>query len=162
MRCPKCQNHDDKVIDSRVAREGIAIRRRRECLACAFRFTTYEEIERAEMIVVKRTGGREPFSREKLLRGFIKACEKRTVPLEQLESAADAVVAELESLALREIDSRTIGMHVMEHLHGIDPVAYVRYASVYRQFQEVGEFIEAIHSMERLQPRNAQQPELFS
>ena len=161
MRCPKCHNLDDKVIDSRVAREGAAIRRRRECLACGFRFTTYEEIEQMEMVVVKRTGGREPFSREKLLRGLVKACEKRPVPLERLERAADEVVAELEAMAEREIDSRTVGMKVMEKLHGIDPVAYVRYASVYRQFQDVGEFIEAIASMESFHPRSERQPELF-
>lgn len=162
MRCPKCHNLDDKVIDSRTAREGAAIRRRRECLACSFRFTTYEEIEQMEMVVVKRNGGREPFSREKLLKGLVKACEKRAVPLGTLEQAADDIVAELEANAEREFDSRTVGVRVMEKLHAIDPVAYVRYASVYRQFQDVGEFIEAIHSMEQFHPRSDRQPELFN
>jgi transcriptional repressor NrdR len=132
MRCPKCGNLEDKVIDSRSAKSGAAIRRRRECLACQHRFTTYEEIERRDLRVVKRDGRTEPFDRQKLLSGMIKACEKRPV-----------------------------NYRVMERLHSLDEVAYIRYASVYRQFQDIGEFINEIESLGKKSKRNAQQPELF-
>ncbi len=161
MRCPKCHQDEDKVIDSRIAREGSAIRRRRECLQCTHRFTTYETIEPAEIIIIKRNGSREPLDREKLLRGLAKACEKRPVGREELEQATDEIIAGLESDGLREIPAKTLGMKVMDTLHGIDPVAYVRYASVYRQFQDVGEFIDEINSMERRIPRSILHPELF-
>ncbi len=162
MRCPKCHKDEDKVIDSRISREGAAIRRRRECLACAHRFTTYETIEPSDMVVIKRNGSREPFDREKLLRGLQKACEKRPVGLDDLEEATSQIIVELESEGMREIPTRLLGMKVMDRLHGIDQVAYVRYASVYRQFQDVGEFIEEINSMERRLPRNGMHPELFN
>jgi transcriptional repressor NrdR len=162
MRCPKCHKDEDKVIDSRIAREGSAIRRRRECLACGHRFTTYETIEPADLVVIKRNGSREPLDREKLLRGLAKACEKRPVSREELENATDAIIAELEAEGSREIPSKLLGIKVMDQLHGIDQVAYVRYASVYRQFQDVGEFIDEINSMERRVPRSALHPELFS
>ena len=162
MRCPKCHKDEDKVIDSRIARDGSAIRRRRECLPCGHRFTTYETVEPADLVVIKRNGSREPLDREKLLRGLAKACEKRPVGMEELENATDAIIAELETEGSREIPTKLLGIKVMDKLHGIDPVAYVRYASVYRQFQDVGEFIDEINSMERRLPRSVLHPELFS
>lgn len=162
MRCPKCQKDEDKVVDSRIAREGAAIRRRRECLCCGYRFTTYEIIEHVDLVVIKRNGSREPLDREKLLRGLAKACEKRPVSREDLQNATDAIITGLEADAAREIPSKLLGIKVMDKLHSIDPVAYVRYASVYRQFQDVGEFIEEINSMERRVPRNGLHPELFN
>lgn len=161
MRCPKCHKDEDKVIDSRISRDGVAIRRRRECLPCGHRFTTYETIEPADLVVIKRNGSREPFDREKLLRGLAKACEKRPVSGEELEAATDAIIAELEREGSREIPSKLLGIKGMDRLHAIDPVAYVRYASVYRQFQDVGEFIDEINSMSRRVPRSTFHPELF-
>lgn len=163
MRCPKCGSSQDKVIDSREAREGHAIRRRRECMRCNFRFTTYELVEREELRVVKRNGARQNFDREKLMSGLRKACEKRPVKMEQLEQLADDIANELEEEGYREIPSTVIGAKVMRKLEGIDHVAYVRYASVYRQFADVGEFIDEIQSLDRRrssQPDN--QEELFS
>lgn len=162
MRCIKCNSLEDKVIDSRIAKDGFSIRRRRECLACGHRFTTYEQVERRDLLVVKRDGMREPFKREKLLGGMIKACEKRPVPLETLENAVDGIIAELNEENLKEIPTRIIGPKVMSRLQHIDPVAFVRYASVYRQFQEVGEFSEVIESMESAPPvTEFLQPDLF-
>ncbi len=161
MRCPKCQHQEDKVIDSRMAREGAAIRRRRECLNCGNRYTTYEEIEQAEILVVKRNETRENLSRDKLLKGLVKACEKRPVPFSVLEGAADEIMGDLQSKGDREISSQDIGAKVMDKLHAIDPVAYVRYASVYRQFEDVGEFIDEITSMQHRVPRTVPHPELF-
>src|SRR5215813_6120542 len=150
MRCPKCGNLEDKVIDSRSAKTGAAIRRRRECLACLHRFTTYEEIERRDLRVVKRDGRHEPFDRQKLLGGMVKACEKRPVSYDALEQAFD-----------HEVQSSAIGIRVMERLHSMDDVAYIRYASVYRQFQDIGEFINEIESLGRKIKRNALQQDLF-
>ncbi len=161
MRCPKCHSLEDKVIDSRISRDGASIRRRRECLDCAHRFTTYEHIEEADILVVKRNGGREPLDREKLLRGLIKACEKRPVPRDVMENAVDEIVNDLQSQSTKEVPSKFIGLKMMEKLQLIDPVAYVRFASVYRQFQDVGEFLEEIQHLERRAPRSVQQPELF-
>lgn len=161
MRCPKCHSVEDKVIDSRVARESASIRRRRECLTCGHRFTTYEHVEEADILVIKRNGAREPLDREKLLRGLYKACEKRAVPRDALERAVDEIVMELQSQNSKEIPSKLIGLNVMEKLQHLDPVAYVRYASVYRQFQDVGEFLEEIQHLERKVPRTALQPEFF-
>lgn len=147
MRCPKCGSSQDRVIDSREARDGHAIRRRRECLRCSFRFTTYEEVEREELRVVKRNGARESFNREKLFNGLRKACEKRPVKMEDLERSVDEIASELEEEGYREIPSSVIGAKVMRRLEAIDHVAYVRYASVYRQFEDVGEFINEIKSL---------------
>ena len=147
MRCTKCGNINDKVIDSRESKDGLSVRRRRECIDCGHRFTTYEHFEHSDMRVVKRDGIREPFSREKLLNGFIKACEKRPVSIEILEKAVDTIMAELESEGSREVLTQVLGARVMTKLERIDPVAYVRYASVYRQFQDVGEFIDEIESL---------------
>ena len=161
MHCSKCGSLEDKVIDSRLSKDGRAIRRRRECVACAHRFTTYEEIERADLRVTKRDGRSEPLSRQKLLGGMLKACEKRPVSVETLEGAADEVVRELESEFQREIPSSVIGAKVMDKLHGLDEVAYVRYASVYRHFQDIGEFLEEIQSLGRRPKKSGLQPELF-
>lgn len=150
MRCLKCNSLEDKVIDSRMSKDGLSIRRRRECLGCGFRFTTYEQLETSDLRVIKRDGGREPFRREKLLEGMVKACEKRPVPIDLLESAVDAIMAELSAEGHREVPTKAIGPKVMAKLQAIDSVAFVRYASVYRQFQDVGEFIEEIESLERL------------
>lgn len=147
MRCTKCGNINDKVIDSRESKDGLSVRRRRECIDCGHRFTTYEHFEHSDMRVVKRDGIREPFSREKLLNGFIKACEKRPVSIEILEKAVDTIMSELESEGSREVLTHVLGARVMTKLERIDPVAYVRYASVYRQFQDVGEFIDEIESL---------------
>ncbi|MAP17368.1 MAG: transcriptional regulator NrdR [Verrucomicrobiota bacterium] len=147
MRCTKCGNINDKVIDSRESKDGLSVRRRRECIDCGHRFTTYEHFEHSDMRVVKRDGIREPFSREKLLNGFIKACEKRPVSIEILEKAVDTIMSELESEGSREVLTQVLGARVMTKLERIDPVAYVRYASVYRQFQDVGEFIDEIESL---------------
>ena len=161
MRCIKCNSLEDKVIDSRVSKDGFWIRRRRECLECGHRFTTYEQVERRDMLVIKRDGTREPFRREKLLSGLIKACEKRPVSLATLEEAVDRIVNDLNAENLKELPSRMIGPKVMEHLQKIDPVAFVRYASVYRQFQDVGEFSDVIESLENTPLSDLHQPDLF-
>ena len=139
---------DDKVIDSRMSKDGTCIRRRRECLRCGYRYTTYEQIERTELRVVKRDNLHEALNREKILRGMVKACEKRPVSMDQLDIAADEIVAELHRDHQREVPSSIIGMKVIEKLQTIDPVAYIRYVSVYRQFRTVDEFIELVRRME--------------
>jgi transcriptional repressor NrdR len=161
MRCPKCGNQEDRVIDSRSSKDGASIRRRRECIACQHRFTTYEVIERELVRVIKRDGRSEPFDRRKLVGGMMKACEKRPISIEAIEKAADAIETELESEGVREAASSAIGGKVMEKLHGLDQVAYVRYASVYRQFQDIGEFLDEIQNMGRRIKSSALQPELF-
>lgn len=161
MRCNKCGEQKDKVVDSREAKDGLSIRRRRECLGCGHRFTTYEQLEHSDMRVVKRNGVREPFKREKLLEGLVKACEKRPVSIDILESAADKIISEIQTEGLREIPTQVIGARVMQKLESIDPVAYVRYASVYRQFQAVGEFIDEIESLERRPNADRSQTEFF-
>lgn len=161
MRCPKCGAVEDKVIDSRLSKDGASIRRRRECIGCNHRFTTYEEIERTDMRVVKRDGRIEPFDRHKLQSGMLKACEKRPVGVEMLDQAANEIIQDLENNYGREIPSQVIGTRVMEKLHNIDEVAYVRYASIYRQFQDIGEFIDEIQLLAKRPKRSTLQPELF-
>ena len=146
MKCPKCLVDDDKVLDSRSARDGAAIRRRRECLKCGYRFTTYEEIDRDEVLVVKRDGRRQPFSRSKLDRAIRQACGKRKISDEQIRTMIDHVVANLEG---DEIPSERIADLVMNELHRVDEVAYVRFASVYRQFKDVAQFLSAITDIVR-------------
>lgn len=162
MRCPKCGSLEDKVIDSRLSKEGTSIRRRRECLDCETRFTTYEEIERLELRAIKRDGRHEPFDRHKLRNSFLKASEKRPISIEDIERSVEEVISELEAGHEREVPTRQIGLKVMEKLHALDPVAYVRYASVYREFQEIGDFIEEIQSFERRGVKTPAQPELFT
>lgn len=161
MRCVKCNSLDDKVIDSRMSKDGFSIRRRRECVECGFRFTTYEQVERNDLLVIKRDGTREPFKPDKLLGGMIKACEKRPVSLETLENAVADITNELMAENLKEVPTRMIGPKVMVQLKNIDPVAFVRYASVYRQFQDVGEFSEVIESLEKSPLDSLLQPDLF-
>lgn len=141
MRCPKCGIDDDKVLDSRSAREGAAIRRRRECLKCGHRFTTYEELDRDEVLVVKRDGRREPFDRSKVDKALRHACGKRKISDEQIRTMIDHVVANLEG---DEVTSDKIAELVMTELHKTDEVAYVRFASVYRKFTDVAQFLSAI------------------
>ena len=141
MKCPKCGVDDDKVLDSRSARDGAAIRRRRECAACGHRFTTYEEIDRDEVLVVKRDGTRQTFERAKLDRAIRQACGKRKISDEQIRTIIDRVVANLEG---DEVQSATIAELVMGELHKVDEVAYIRFASVYRQFKDVAQFLAAI------------------
>ena len=146
MLCPYCSFPEDKVVDSRAAREGRAIRRRRECLSCGKRFTTYEYIESLELQVVKRDGRREPFDREKIIKGVTLACKKRPIGVKQIEAVADKVESLLQQLGSHEVQSNLIGELVVKELQTIDEVAYVRFASVYRQFQDSMEFLAEIRN----------------
>jgi transcriptional repressor NrdR len=148
MRCPKCGNQDDKVIDSRASKEGSTIRRRRECLKCGNRFTTYEEIEHAGLMIVKRDGRREEFSKEKLLSGVKKACQKRPISPKAIEDLVEKIVDEITDKYEGEVPGMAIGERVMEGLRELDDVAYVRFASVYRRFQEATEFVQAVKKLE--------------
>ena len=160
MRCPKCGSRDDKVIDSRQSRDSSSIRRRRECLKCKYRFTTYEEIERSDLRVVKRDRTHEPFDRRKLVSSIAKAFEKRSVSLVTLEQMVDQIVHDLETGG-REVQSTAVGAKVLEKLRDIDEVAYLRYASVHRHFDDVDQFVDAIQSLGRRIKPNAAQKELF-
>ncbi len=144
MKCPFCSYSESKVIDSRPAEEGATIRRRRECLACKKRFTTYEIIERMPLVVIKRDGSRQSFDRVKLINGMVRACEKRPVTLAQLEAIADDIEQELQSHLEREISTQEIGEMVMNHIRDVDEVAYVRFASVYRSFKDINTFMEEL------------------
>ncbi len=144
MKCPFCSCEDSKVIDSRPTDEGERIRRRRECTSCGKRFTTYEVIESVPVIVVKKDHSREVFDRNKLFRGMLRACEKRPVSLEQLENAVDSIEAQLQNGFEREVTSESIGELAMEKLRNLDEVAYVRFASVYRQFKDINTFMEEL------------------
>lgn len=148
MRCPKCACLDDKVIDSRASREGLTIRRRRECIRCGHRFTTYEEIEHEGLMVIKRDGRREDFSREKLLAGLKKACEKRPISPETIEGLAAQIIEDLTKKYDREVPAMEIGERMMNALREIDVVAYVRFASVYRRFEEATDFVEEVQKLE--------------
>lgn len=147
MKCPFCGFLESKVIDSRPAEEGATIRRRRECLACQKRFTTYEIIERLPLVVVKRDGSRQSFDKVKLINGMVRACEKRPVALAQLEKIADEIEQELQSALEREVSTVEIGEMVMKRLKGIDEVAYVRFASVYRSFKDINTFMEELSKL---------------
>ena len=146
MQCPKCYSDDDKVLDSRSAREGAAIRRRRECLVCGHRFTTYEEVDRDEVTVIKRDGRRQMFERAKIHKAIRQACGKRKISDEQVRTIIDRVVAGIEG---DEVSSDKIAELVMAELHKTDEVAYIRFASVYRQFKDVSEFLSAITEIVR-------------
>lgn len=147
MKCPYCGYSESKVIDSRPADDGASIRRRRECLSCAKRFTTYETVESVPLVVVKKDGSRQSFDRSKILGGLIKACEKRPVPLETLEKAVTDIEQKLLGSMEREIPSERVGELVMEQLKTIDQVAYVRFASVYRQFQDIDSFMAELNKL---------------
>jgi transcriptional repressor NrdR len=152
MRCPFCRADDDRVIDSRAGDDGATIRRRRECLGCRRRFTTYERVERQPLTVTKKGGVREPFDRDKIKRGLAKACWKRPVTEDDIEQAVAAVEAELYGTYESEVPSQVIGERIMELLKGLDQVAYVRFASVYREFKDVRDFVD------ELEPILAQSP----
>ena len=147
MKCPYCGYSESKVIDSRPADENASIRRRRECLSCAKRFTTYETVESLPMVVVKKDGSRQSFDRRKVLGGMIRACEKRPVPLAELERIASEIEQDLQNSMEREISTETIGEKVMDRLRSVDQVAYVRFASVYRQFKDIDTFMAELNKL---------------
>jgi len=147
MKCPYCSHLGDKVVDSRESKEGDVIRRRRECLECGKRFTSYERIDEIPYMVVKKDGTRERFERQKLIAGLLKACEKRPVSVTALEGVADRVEATLQDRPEREIATADIGAFVMEELKRLDKVAYVRFASVYRHFRDIGEFMTELKDL---------------
>jgi transcriptional repressor NrdR len=149
MRCPACEYEEDKVIDSRSTKDGNVTRRRRECLKCGHRFTTYEYIEPAQLVVVKKDGRRQEFDRRRILEGMLKACEKRPIPRQKIEETTDAIVAELQAEFRNEITSAEIGERVMKHLRDLDEVAYVRFASVYRHFEDITEFMAELRGLIR-------------
>jgi len=157
MRCPNCGYKEDKVVDSRATQEESAIRRRRECLKCGKRFTTYEYIEEVSMMVIKKDGRREPFDRKKILSGIMKACEKRPISVEKMEELATQIERAMQKKSDHEISSSKVGELIMEKLKMLDDVAYVRFASVYRQFKDVGQFMEELKGIlnkERKQRRS--------
>jgi transcriptional repressor NrdR len=147
MRCPFCQFTDNRVLESRSAEAGQSVRRRRECLRCSRRFTTYERIEFVPITVIKRNGDRESFDRSKLLRGVMRACEKTGVPLEQTEALVDEIEAELQQRAVREVNSNEIGELVLQNLRSLSEVAYIRFASVYRQFRGIRDFVDTLNDL---------------
>ncbi|MGI5935365.1 MAG: transcriptional regulator NrdR [Oscillospiraceae bacterium] len=147
MKCPFCGYSESKVVDSRPADEGATIRRRRECLSCQKRFTTYEIMERLPLVVIKRDGSRQTFDKMKLLNGMLRACEKRPVPIQEIENIANEIEQELQNSLEREITSTKIGELVMKRLKNVDEVAYVRFASVYRQFKDINTFMEELNKL---------------
>ena len=147
MKCPFCGHHDDKVIDSRASSDGAAVRRRRECLKCGKRFTTYEVVEEMALLVVKKDGRREPFDRKKILNGIQKACEKRPISSEKIEGLVSALEREIHKKFDREVSSKNIGESIMAKLASLDEVAYVRFASVYRQFKDVNQFMAELRDL---------------
>jgi transcriptional repressor NrdR len=147
MRCPFCKADNNKVIDSRASSDGYVIRRRRECLECSRRYTTYERVEETVLRVVKKDGTRVPFERQKILGGLLKACEKRPIPMERLEEVADRVERQCAEAFNKEVPSKVIGELIMKELRELDQVAYVRFASVYREFKDVSQFLEELKPM---------------
>lgn len=155
MRCPYCQHPDNRVLESRSAEGGQSVRRRRECLSCKRRFTTYERIEYVPISVIKRTGERESFDRSKVMRGLVRACEKTGITDMQMTKVVDEIEAELQQRAVHEVESREIGELVLENLRALSEVAYVRFASVYRQFQGIRDFVEALDVLQQQSPPTA-------
>ncbi len=147
MKCPFCGEFDNRVIDSRLSKDGLAIRRRRECNACQRRFTTYEQIEAMPVMIVKKDGRREEFNRDKVRSGIQRACEKRDISMNILDVFLDDLERDLRETGQKEISSHFIGEKVMERLHGLDAVAYVRFASVYREFKDVNDFVDELKTM---------------
>ncbi|MCG3175332.1 MAG: Transcriptional repressor NrdR [Candidatus Omnitrophica bacterium] len=144
MKCPFCGHKEDKVVDSRSSNEDRSVRRRRECLRCSKRFTTYEYIEEVPLMVIKKDGRREPFDRKKILSGVLKACEKRPVSMEKVEGLVDKVEKDLQKTYDKEVKSQIVGERVVQELHRLDEVAYVRFASVYRQFKDINQFMKEL------------------
>ncbi len=149
VRCPYCQEADSRVIDSRACEDGLSIRRRRECIVCKRRFTSYERVEERPLLVIKKGGTREPFDRNKLLNGILRACEKRPVSIEAIEKIVAQIELDLRDVNERELNSRIIGEMVMDRLRELDEVAYVRFASVYRQFTDLNGFINTIDQLKQ-------------
>ena len=149
MRCPYCQHQESKVVDSRPTEEGATIRRRRQCMACGRRFTTYEQVEVVPMTVKKKSGGIEVFDRNKILKGLIKSCEKRPVSLESMEKAVDDIEMTLEAKMVKQISSEEIGEMILDRLKDLDEVAYVRFASVYRRFQDIDSFMAELEELRK-------------
>ena len=147
MKCPFCLHDEDKVIDSRSSNEGKSVRRRRECSKCKKRFTTYEYVEEVPLIVIKKDGRREAFDRNKIISGILKACEKRPVSVEKVESLVDRVEKELQKSFDKEVKAQVVGELVMDYLHKLDEVAYVRFASVYRQFKDINHFMKELKDL---------------
>ena len=147
MKCPFCSEIDNKVIDSRLSKEGLVIRRRRECLACTRRFTTYENVEKIPIMIVKKDGRREAYNRDKVGAGIKRACEKRDISMETIDGFLDELEGDLREMGKKEIPSHDIGERIMTKLHGLDDVAYVRFASVYREFKDVNDFVEELKSL---------------
>ncbi|MBX9657405.1 MAG: transcriptional regulator NrdR [Nitrospiraceae bacterium] len=147
MKCPFCDELEDKVVDSRMAKEGEVIRRRRECLGCKRRYTTYERVEEILPVVVKKDGRRESFDRTKILSGLKKACEKRPISTATIEDVTDRIEKRIQEMGESEIESRVVGEEVMKELHQLDQVAYVRFASVYREFKDIDQFMDELKSL---------------
>jgi transcriptional repressor NrdR len=147
MKCPYCREIDNKVIDSRMTKEGHAVRRRRECLACKHRFTTYERVEELPLVLIKKDGRRETFDRAKVLAGMQKACQKRNISINTLEEFVDELERELQEMGEKEIPSSVVGGRIMTKLHELDDVAYVRFASVYREFKDVNDFMSELKDL---------------
>jgi len=158
MRCPFCGHLEDKVVDSRESREGDSIRRRRECLSCARRFTSYERVEEVPLVILKKDGRREPFDRQKLLKGLLLACQKRPVSLARIEDMVGDIQSRLMERPDREIRSRELGELVMDELKGLDQVAYVRFASVYRDFKDLPDFVKALEGLMHKEASTGQVP----
>ncbi len=147
MKCPFCDELEDKVVDSRMAKEGEVIRRRRECLGCKRRYTTYERVEEILPVVVKKDGRRESFDRTKILAGLKKACEKRPISTATIEAVTDRIEKRIQEMGETEIESRTVGEELMKELHQLDQVAYVRFASVYREFKDIDQFMDELRTL---------------
>ncbi|MBP0019092.1 MAG: transcriptional regulator NrdR [Cyanobacteria bacterium SBLK] len=156
MQCPVCQHQKNRILESRSTEGGKSVRRRRECLECKHRFTTYERIEFVPIVAIKRDGSRESFDRSKLLRGLVRACEKTGIPNQRLETIVDEIEVQLQQRSLREVTTREIGELVLGYLRDENEVAYIRFASVYRQFQGIADFIETLN---QLQAQPTEQPE---
>lgn len=157
MKCPFCGHPEDKVVDSRSSSDDVSIRRRRECLGCGKRFTTYEHIEEQPLMIIKKDARREPFDRHKLLAGLVKACEKRPISMDKLEQLVDELERELSQQFEREVPSGEIGERVMRKLHVLDPVAYVRFASVYREFKDVEQFMRELKELLALKKKEVKE-----
>jgi len=147
VRCPFCGDHQDRVIDSRASKEGDVIRRRRECESCLRRFTTYERVEEIMPLMVKKSGAREPYDRQKVVNGLKKACEKRPISAQTIEELADRIEAEIQEMGAKEVETKVVGEAVMRVLRDLDGVAYVRFASVYREFRDLDEFMETLRDL---------------
>ena len=153
MKCPYCGTNRDKVVDSRSSKGTRSVRRRRECLKCGRRFTTYEYIEETPLMVIKKDGRREPFDRNKILGGLVKACEKRPISMQRLERIVDSIERQLQKNFDREVKAPVIGELAMKHLHSLDQIAYVRFASVYRQFKDINQFMKELKHLLKKQAK---------